>query len=95
MAKTKRLRRAKAEKKRGKARRTCPSDKDANPTKNECKPAERINLADFEDPDKPPLWMRIALWMISAATFAAVVWVVLGPKQVTLEQAEAIMEERQ
>lgn len=91
MAKTKRLRRAKAEKKRGKAMRTCPSGKDANLTQKERKPAERINLADFEDPDKPPLWMRIALWMVSAATFAAAVWLAMGPKQVTLEQAEAIM----
>lgn len=95
MAKTKSLRRAKAEKKRGKARRTYPSGKDASPTKKECKPAERFNLADFEDPDKPPLWMRVALWMISAAAFSAAVWFAMGPKQVTLEQAEAIMEERQ
>lgn len=95
MAKNKRLRRAKAEKKHGKARSTCPSGQYANPTKKECKPAERVNLADFEDPDKPPLWMRIALWLITATAFAAVVWMVLGPKRVTLEEAEAIMEERQ
>lgn len=95
MAKTKSLRRAKAEKKRGKARRTYPSGKDANPTKRECKPAERVNLADFEDSDKPPLWMRVAMWLMTATAFAAAVWIVLGPKQVTLEEAEAIMEERQ
>lgn len=95
MAKTKRLRRAKAEKKHGKARSTCPSGKDANPTKKECKPAQRVNLADFEDPDKPPLWMRVALWLMAATAFAAAAWMALGPKQVTLEEAEAIMEERQ